>query len=188
MQGADQRKQQSSVSLAFVRVIHRRSVNSPHKRPVTRKMFPFDDVIMYKGKRMLKWQWQINVSLYQVAREIEQYYCRIFCQSCYLFRIKSIFKYIDKYTPSISSTVCNINDCSTQRKNILTCHTWCNSDFSTMFQRPKLSHFIIILTSVGLVVTSKIEALRMIPHCTGRFLFPMVLKDTVRQGLQLGAI
>ena len=24
-------------------------VNSPHKRPVTRKMFPFDDVIMYKG-------------------------------------------------------------------------------------------------------------------------------------------
>ena len=24
----------------------RKSVNSPHKRPVTRKMFPFDDVIM----------------------------------------------------------------------------------------------------------------------------------------------
>ena len=42
---ADQRKYQSSASLAFVRGIHRRPVNSPHKWPVTRKMFPFDDVI-----------------------------------------------------------------------------------------------------------------------------------------------
>ena len=33
--GADQRK-------------HRWPVNSPHKWPVTRKMFPFDDVIMWK--------------------------------------------------------------------------------------------------------------------------------------------
>ena len=40
------KKHQSSASLAFVRGIHRRPVNSPHKRPVTRKMFPFDDVIM----------------------------------------------------------------------------------------------------------------------------------------------
>ena len=43
----DQRKQQSSASLAFVRGIHRRPVNSPHKWPVTQKMFPFDDVIMF---------------------------------------------------------------------------------------------------------------------------------------------
>ena len=43
----DQRKHQSSASLAFVRGIHRRPVNFPHKWPVTRKMFPFDDVIMY---------------------------------------------------------------------------------------------------------------------------------------------
>ena len=43
---ADQRKHQSSASLAFVRGIHRAPVNSPHKWPVTRKMFPFDDVIM----------------------------------------------------------------------------------------------------------------------------------------------
>ena len=42
----DQRKHQSSASLAFVRGIHRRPVNSPHKWPVTRKMFPFDDVII----------------------------------------------------------------------------------------------------------------------------------------------
>ena len=44
---ADQRKHQNSASLAFVRGIHRRPVNSPHKWPVTRKMFPFDDVIMF---------------------------------------------------------------------------------------------------------------------------------------------
>ena len=43
---ADQRKHQSSASLAFVRGIHRRPVNSPHKWPITRQMFPFDDVIM----------------------------------------------------------------------------------------------------------------------------------------------
>ena len=44
--GADQRKHQSSASLAFVWGIHRGTVNSPHKWPVTQKMFPFDDVIM----------------------------------------------------------------------------------------------------------------------------------------------
>ena len=48
--GVDQRKHQSSASLAFVRGIHRWTVDSPHKgqvTPVTRKMFPFDDVIMW---------------------------------------------------------------------------------------------------------------------------------------------
>ena len=45
--GADQSKHQSSASLAFVWGIHRGPVNSPHKWPVTRKMFPFDDVIMW---------------------------------------------------------------------------------------------------------------------------------------------
>ena len=37
--GADQRKHQSSPSLAFAWGIHRWPVNSPHKRPVKRKMF-----------------------------------------------------------------------------------------------------------------------------------------------------
>ena len=44
--GVNQRKHRSSASLAFVREIHRGPVNFPHKWPVTRKMFPFDDVIM----------------------------------------------------------------------------------------------------------------------------------------------
>ena len=43
--GKNERKHQISVSLAFVWEIHRWPVNSLHKGPVTRKMFPFDDVI-----------------------------------------------------------------------------------------------------------------------------------------------
>ena len=43
---ADQSKHQSSALLAFVRGIRRWLVNSPHKGPVTRNVFPFDDVIM----------------------------------------------------------------------------------------------------------------------------------------------
>ena len=37
---ADQRKHQSSASLALVRRIHQGPVNFPHKWPVTRKVFP----------------------------------------------------------------------------------------------------------------------------------------------------
>ena len=53
--GADQSKHQSSASLAFVWGIHRGPVNSPHKWPVTRKMFPFDDVIMSDTDITARW-------------------------------------------------------------------------------------------------------------------------------------
>ena len=43
---ADQRKHQSFAPLAFVLEIYWWPVNFPHKRPVTRAMFPFDDVII----------------------------------------------------------------------------------------------------------------------------------------------
>ena len=52
--GADQRKHRSSASLAFVRGVHQWPVNSPHEGPVTRKMFPFDDVIMNLNHGNLK--------------------------------------------------------------------------------------------------------------------------------------
>ena len=48
--GTDQGKYQSSASLAFVRGMHRWPLNSPHKGPVTRKMFPFVEVIMYEKR------------------------------------------------------------------------------------------------------------------------------------------
>ena len=50
---ADQRKHQSSASLAFVQGIHRWPVNSPQKWPVTRKKFPFHDVIIF----VYFWRW-----------------------------------------------------------------------------------------------------------------------------------
>ena len=83
--GTDQRKHQSSTSLAFVRGIHRRPLNSPHKWPVTRKMFPFDDVIM------LKEQWGVIIFtviisysflpsiLYMIKRNILPCVQAIFC-------------------------------------------------------------------------------------------------------------
>ena len=46
--GADQRIHQSTVWWAVEKGIHRWPVDSPPKGPVTRKMVPFDDVIMYK--------------------------------------------------------------------------------------------------------------------------------------------
>ena len=64
--GADQRKHQSSASLAFVRGIHRWPVNSPYKWPVTRKMFPFDDVIMVMQQichRLLSWWYTVSSSM-----------------------------------------------------------------------------------------------------------------------------
>ena len=55
--GANQRKHQSSASLAFVRGIHLWPVDSPNKGPVMGKMFPFDDVIMIECILVAHMQW-----------------------------------------------------------------------------------------------------------------------------------
>ena len=44
--GTDESKHQSSTLLAFVQGFHRWPVISAHKGPVTRKMLPFDNIIM----------------------------------------------------------------------------------------------------------------------------------------------
>ena len=88
--GADQRKHQSPASLAFVWGIRRGPVNSPHKWSVTRKWFPFDDVIMchfiyhkfhrmphklllersgtFREKQHIVWHivWNISTGLYEL--------------------------------------------------------------------------------------------------------------------------
>ena len=64
---AHQRKHQSSASLAFVWEIHRGPVNSPHKWPVTRKMFPFHDVIMSWQKRRV-WCEEAAILLWQISQ------------------------------------------------------------------------------------------------------------------------
>ena len=63
------KKHQSSVPLPFVRGIYRRPGNSPPKGTVTRKMFPFYDVIMERRhlKISLDWNYQehyININLF----------------------------------------------------------------------------------------------------------------------------
>ena len=67
--GVNQRKHQSSASLAFVREIHRGPGNFPHKWLVTRKMFLFDDVIMEWASRLIHkqtprvgWEWDEETS------------------------------------------------------------------------------------------------------------------------------
>ena len=55
--GSDQRKHQSSVSLAFVRGIHRSSVYSTQNGPETRKMFPFDDAIITLKREPCAYSW-----------------------------------------------------------------------------------------------------------------------------------
>ena len=73
---ADQRKPQSSASLVFVSGIQQGPVNSPHKWPVTRKIFPFDDVIMFI--HLLSWWCVFECG----------YCCRIFNSSIYLWSLR----------------------------------------------------------------------------------------------------
>ena len=58
---ADQRQHQNSASLTSVWGNHRRPVNSPHKGQVTRKMIPFDDVIMLQSRSQ-------NSNIYSIQR------------------------------------------------------------------------------------------------------------------------
>ena len=79
--GADQGKHESSFSLAFVRGIPGWPVDSPHKGPVTRKMFPLDDVIMAmswggcyenaNGKKMTTFTFQ-NVHVLHIPTRLSQ--------------------------------------------------------------------------------------------------------------------
>ena len=75
--GVDQRKHQWSALLAFVRWIHRWPVNSPHKGPVTRKMFTSNGVIMSISFHMhngVPWGILTDIIPYQNP----WYYIRIF--------------------------------------------------------------------------------------------------------------
>ena len=83
--GTNQREHQSSASLAFVRGIHRLPVNSPHKWPVTRKMFPFDDVIMFVGHHGL--------------------YFLLFCGCCYCCTLHRLYA-VNALRSSLSWRVC----------------------------------------------------------------------------------
>ena len=57
---------------------HRGQVNSPHKRPVTRKIFPFDDVIMkLRGDHIHRVVWDLISRPYPNFKNILTTYLRI---------------------------------------------------------------------------------------------------------------
>ena len=65
--GADQRKHQRSASLAFVRGIHR---DQYYKWAVTRKMFPFDDVIMENENQLFE-AYPITPTMNRTPKDID---------------------------------------------------------------------------------------------------------------------
>ena len=82
--GSDQRKHQSSATLAYVRGNQRWPLNSLHIGPVTRKMFPFDDVIMVYHFQN---SWYTMSWLYVHALHLD------FCSICSVDRL--VFTYPD---------------------------------------------------------------------------------------------
>ena len=108
--GADQRKYQSSASLASVRGIHRGPVNSPHKWPVRRKMCPFDDVIM-------RWKLCRDTAIVRQENEFENIVCKM---AAILFRYQYFNSLVNTLThyrwhKFRSSEIHNSSSC---RKNL----------------------------------------------------------------------
>ena len=118
---ADQSKHQSSASLAFVWGIHRGPVNSPHKWPVTRKMFPFDDVIMLYMPRWhiffetdFVWPYLVgNKSAVSISSHYLMSWCtpniscfRLWCHLCLCVCWRTIYISLD-HSP-INSTIIHL--------------------------------------------------------------------------------
>ena len=86
--GARQRKHQSSALLAFVRGIHRWPVGSPHKGPITRKMFH-----LMTSSWLMVWQ--------RKERRLRQ--------PCYWSNLRGIFRFQKNFSPgpwNISGSRC----------------------------------------------------------------------------------
>ena len=117
--GADQSKHQSAASLAFVWGIHRAPVNSPHKWPVTRKMFPFDDVIMHicvpNGKDLA------------ITKPIF-----LDIQEQYILQISANIVSINNTPLVLTYRICNAN-------------VWWDSDNKGLMQTPSDRHPVIII-------------------------------------------
>ena len=101
---ADQRNHQSSASLVFVWGIHWSPVNSPHKWSVTRKMFPFDDLIMWccqetawlYSNTAVEWSTQDKIRYHQNSSKIiSAYLHKIYLSDDLLYKSKSMHIYED---------------------------------------------------------------------------------------------
>ena len=110
---ANQRKHQSSASLALVWGIHRGPVNSPHKWPVTRKMFPFDDVIMKNPSTQHGHRWSVHMQ-YNNSTEILSMNQTVtfYAIICTWFICKGFLK-VDSSKPAtlrvVTATAINVN-------------------------------------------------------------------------------
>ena len=101
---ADQRKHQSSTSLAFVREIHQWLVNSPQKGPVMWKMFPLDDVVM--GIKSIDW-WDAFRKTATPQNTMKKQMCIITNISLYSWPGHMISKYYLKETSRSPQSVRN---------------------------------------------------------------------------------
>ena len=102
---ADQRKHKSSASLAFVRGINRWPVNSPHKGPVTPKMFQFmtSSCTAVPATHWPKRNWFLNFPLMSVlvfATQINR------CDSDEFYRIR-----LAAYILYTQQKLCKLNEC-----------------------------------------------------------------------------
>ena len=109
--GADQRKHQSSALLAFVWGIRRRPVNSPHKWPVTRKMFPFDDVIMVGMGSSLFTQCSILIDSYraELPERINIYMGRWVFRWCYLVNTIETNIFINAFSATFHDRITHLS-------------------------------------------------------------------------------
>ena len=86
------RTDQSPASLAFVRGIHRWPVNSPHNEPVTRNIFPFDDVIISNevvGDQVKCFTW-LTQSIRSQVKCLLNNWTRCQIQDLYMYGIGSL--------------------------------------------------------------------------------------------------
>ena len=135
---AEQRKHRSSASLVFVRGIHWWPVNSPHKAPVSGKMFPFDDVIMpqshvdrkvTRATQLIWWDYKCTVIACTVTNQLYARYTDTYIQPHWLptDSCRFIYQLIDRnviylemYVPKKQVSLACI------RNYILQYSVWCN--------------------------------------------------------------
>ena len=118
---ADQRKHQSSASLAFVQGIHRGPVNSLHKWPVARKMFPFDYVIMMwiKYVYLCTERPHLNTVIFfkyngTTLLTRDEKVCGVFCH----FKVWVCFNFAIGQSQKSHKHMCHISRCTSQNGSL----------------------------------------------------------------------
>ena len=101
----DEWKHQSFALLAFVRGIHRWPVDSPHKGPVTQKMLPFDDVVIFSSYQLMTQCWQqqasSRISILELRRQIE-WLLGLHANYMDLENLRKTYRTFDQYICSVS--------------------------------------------------------------------------------------